>query len=236
MLDRPTDIQKHGEWLREHTQQVKDWIKKVDEEYRQQMTAKSGGAKLRQLQVGDTVERHVDPANREKNAGAERWEGPWEVLEKGETATDYLVQRTGSRAKPKWEHIENLKKKHYSAIQLQEMEEVDVEDVIPTASKSSNNYEVARIVGEKGRSRKSKHFLVEFKGYKQAWWQPVGNLYCDKKVQEWNLLSAASQRKLTEEADVANPDLVALVMDLRLEKQAQARKLIQEACERLGIS
>ena len=64
----------------------------------------------------------------------------------------------------------------------------------------------------------------------------MGNLYCDKKVQEWNLLSAASQRKLTEEADVANPDLVALVMDLRLEKQAQARKLIQEACERLGIS
>ena len=76
LLDRPTDIQRHGEWLREHTQQVKDWIKEVDAEYRQQMAAKSAGTKLRQLQVCDTVERHVDPAKREKNAGAEHWEGP----------------------------------------------------------------------------------------------------------------------------------------------------------------
>ena len=116
------------------------------------------------------------------------------------------------------------------------MKEVEEHDVMPTAPKSSKDYEVSRIVGEQGRSRSSKHYLVEYKGYDQAWWQPVGNLYCDKKVQEWNMLYDAKRNELTEAAEVANPDLIALVMDLRMEKQAGARKLILEVCEQAGVS
>ena len=104
---------------------------------------------------------------------------------------DYLIKRLGSRAQPKWEHIDNLKKKHYTAAQEQGMQGVEEEDVMQEALKSSKNYEVHRIVGEKGKSRRSKHYLVEYKGCDKAWWQPVGNLYCDKKVQDWNMLSAA---------------------------------------------
>ena len=238
LLDRPTDVQQHGEWLRKHTQQVKDWIEEADASYRERMAAASSSSKLRELEVGDTVELHVEQEKRAQNSGAERWEGPWEVLQKGEMPTDYLIKRLGSRAKPKWEHIDNLKKKHHSAVQQHhdELEEVNEEDVMQTAPKSGRNYDVSRIVGERGRSRSSKHYLVEYKGYDQAWWQPVGNLYCDKKVQDWNMLTNAKRNELTEAADVANPDLVALVMDLRVEKQAQARKLILDVCAQAGIS
>ena len=130
LLDRSTDVQKHGEWLRQHTQQVKDWIAEADADYRNKMKATASKTKLRELEVGDTVERHVEHGKRAQNSGVERWEGPWEVLQRGEMKTDYLIKRLGSRAQPKWEHIHNLKKKHYTTAQEQGMQEVEEEDVM----------------------------------------------------------------------------------------------------------
>ena len=41
------------------------------------------------------------------------------------------------------------------------------------AKDSATSYEVEAIVGEKGKSRASKHYLVKYKGFDDAWWQPA---------------------------------------------------------------
>ena len=95
--NRPTEIQEYGEWLRNHTQAVKEWIKQADADYRKTLQATSGKSQLRTLQVGDQVSVRVQDLPRlDKNAGAETWDSPWEVVELGEMATDYKVQRAGS--------------------------------------------------------------------------------------------------------------------------------------------
>jgi hypothetical protein len=92
-------VQEYGEWVRRHTEAVKTWIKQADEAYRQTLVAASASkSKLRKLKVGDTVVLRVqDLESRQKNAGAERWEGPSEVVELGDMATDYMIKRQGSR-------------------------------------------------------------------------------------------------------------------------------------------
>jgi len=124
--------------------------------------------KLRTLKVGDTVSLLVpDLDRRAKNSGAERWDGPWEVLETGRseandyTPTDYLIKRAGSRQQPKWQHIDNLKQTFKSLSEAQLLEPVAEEAVMKEAPASAPSYEVEEIVGEKGKSRKTKHFLVK---------------------------------------------------------------------------
>ena len=175
--DRPTDVQEYGEWVRQHTEAVKEWIRQADEAYRQTLvTASSSKSKLRKLKVGDTVVLRVhDLKTREKNAGAERWEGPWEIVELGEMPTDYLIKRQGSRQKPRQAHIDNLKQKFSSAEEDSQLQELSAEQLMKPAKDSDISYEVEAIVGEKGRGRSSKYYLIKYEGYEDAWWQTSKN-------------------------------------------------------------
>ena len=239
---RPTEAQDYGEWLRQHTQAVKDWIAAADAEYRKTLTKAGAQGTLRTLQVGDTASVRIqDLEKRDKNAGAEDWDGPWEVIETGNlqtngyTATDYLVKRMGSRRKPKWEHIDNMKQTHKSKADEQLLEEVDQDNIMQEASQSATNYEVEEIVGERGKSRRTKHFLVKYAGYEDAWWQPAKNLYCTSKVQAWDALPAEAKAAKTAMASVANPQDINLIMDLSVGKQTRMAELILEVCEKIGI-
>ena len=194
------------------------------------------------MEVGDTASLRIqDLDRRDKNAGAENWDGPWEVLEAGDleangyAATDYLMKRIGSRQKPKWEHIDNMKQTHKSAADEQLLKEVAEEDVMPEATGSSKSYAVEEIVGERGRSRATKHFLVKYEGYEDAWWQPAKNLYCTAKVQEWAGLTPEAKAEKTAQASVANPHDINLIMDLSLGKQKRMATLILDICEKIGI-
>ena len=239
---RPTEAQDYGEWLRQHTQAVKDWIAAADAEYRKTLTKAGAQGTLRTLQVGDTASVRIqDLEKRDKNAGAEDWDGPWEVIETGNletngyTATDYLVKRMGSRRKPKWEHIDNMKQTHKSKADEQLLEEVDQDNIMQEASQSATNYEVEEIVGERGKSRRTKHFLVKYAGYEDAWWQPAKNLYCTSRVQAWDALPAEAKAAKTAMASVANPQDINLIMDLSVGKQTRMAELILEVCEKIGI-
>ena len=122
-----------------------------------------------------------DLDRRAKNSGAERWDGPWEVLETSKNeannytptdylikrtgSTDYLIKRTGSRQQPKWQHIDNLKQTFEPQSEAHLLEPVAEEAVMKEAPASAPSYEVEEIVGEKGKSRKTKNFLVKYTGY-----------------------------------------------------------------------
>ena len=238
---RPSASQEYGEWLRKHTQAVKDWIADADETYRQTLRS-STHTKLRVLKVGDSVSLRVqDLDSRDKNAGADTWDGPWEVTEVGDpdandhSVTDYLLQRLGSRQQPKWQHIDNLKQTFKSSLDQQLIEPVDEEAVMKEATKSSPNYEVEEIVGERGKTRKTKHYLVKYAGYEDSWWQPVKNLYCTAKVQAWDALDAQQKIIKTAGASVANPEDINLIMDLSVGKQKTMSTLIRDVCSKLNI-
>ena len=103
------------------------------------------------------------------------------------------------------------------------------------APASASSYKVEEIVGEKGKSTKTKHFLVKYTGYEDAWWQPAKNLYCTAKVQEWGALDEATKVEMTARAVVANPEDINLIMDLSLDKQTRVASLIKDICIKIGI-
>ena len=84
-------------------------------------------------------------------------------------ATDYLIKRQGSRQASHVAHIDNLKQKFSSAEEGDQVQELTPEQMIEPAKDSAISYEVEAIAGEKGRDRSSKHCLVKYKGYKDAW-------------------------------------------------------------------
>ena len=67
-----------------------------------------------------------------------------------------------------------MKQTHKSKADEQLLEEVDQDDIMQEASQSATNYEVEEIVGERGKSRRTKHFLVKYAGYR---WNQSGLLY-----------------------------------------------------------
>ena len=103
------------------------------------------------------------------------------------------------------------------------------------APASTPSYEVEEDVGEKGKSRKRKHFLVKYAGYGDAWWQPAKNLYCTTKVQEWDAPDEANKVEKTARDVVANPEDTNLIMDLSLDKPTRIASLIKDICIKIGI-
>ena len=61
-----------------------------------------------------------------------------------------------------------MKQTYSSVADEQLLEEVAEEDTMPEAKESSKTYAVEEIVGERGRSRATKHFLVKYEGYEDA--------------------------------------------------------------------
>ena len=102
---------------------------------------------------------------------------------------------------------------------------------------SPKSYAVEEIVGERGRSRATKHFLVKYEGYEDAWWQPAKNLCCTAKVQQcqWAALSPEAKIEKTAQASMANPHDINLIMDLSLGKQKRMATLILDVCEKICI-
>ena len=100
------------------------------------------------------------------------------------------------------------------------------------APKSAKSYDVESIVGERGRSRATKHYLVKYAGYDDSWWQPAKNLYCTDAIKKWDMLSAEGKALVTAQASVANPEEINLIMDLSIGKQHKMGEIILSACEK----
>ena len=236
--DRPTDVQAYVEWMKKQTAVVKQWISAAETDYREAMVkAKNNRATLRSLQVGDEVVMFTPTERKAKNAGTSQWDGPWEVQQFGEHPTDYLVRRAGSRKKPQWAHIDNLIRIQRAPedIESKKEQEMPAGVQMKAAPNSSKNYDVEEVVGEKGTTRRNKHYLLRYKGYEGAWWQPAANLYCLDKIKSWDMLTPKQKAEKTAEQTAVNPEDVNLIMDLRANNQPQQGRLIRTVCERIGI-
>ena len=88
-------MHEYEEWIRQHTAAVKAWIKEADEEYRKTLEKASSTTKLGHLVLGDQVSHKVpDLERKERNAGTDTWDGPWEVVQPWRRDGNRLPRKT----------------------------------------------------------------------------------------------------------------------------------------------
>ena len=177
----------------------------------------------RQLNVGDVVLVFRETGSRLKDKWNDRFDGPFTVIHKLDHNT-YRVQRVGSDDRPKIEHIDNL----VAAPLLPDAVYLDLEggaadtaadtigdpvtldDDLVTESTSKpdgKKYEVELIAAQDGDN-----FLVKWKGYDIATWEPKDNLDCARLIKEFFKLSSSQKAALKKATRQSSAELSALTV------------------------
>jgi len=177
----------------------------------------------RQLNVGDVVLVFRETGSRLKDKWNDRFDGPFTVIHKLDHNT-YRVQRVGSDDRPKIEHIDNL----VAAPLLPDAVYLDLEggaadtaadtigdpvtldDDLVTESTSKpdgKKYEVELIAAQDGDN-----FLVKWKGYDIATWEPTDNLDCARLIKEFFKLSSSQKAALKKATRQSSAELSALTV------------------------
>ena len=177
------------------------------------------------LHTGDTVLVYRDLGGRLKNKWNDRFDGPF-VVTAIEGYNRYLVQRIGSDDTPQSEHIDNLVNAPIlpSAVDLKGLSLVTTETTTAPAleseavrhtpaletrtpsvlklkptKKTEKKYEVEYIAG-----KTDNRFLIKWKGFDVATWEPMTNLDCPKLVRDFERLSQRQRVKLREKTIAAD--------------------------------
>jgi len=162
---------------------------------------------VRELSIGDTVLVFRETGSKLKDKWNDRFDGPFVILAK-QGLTKYMVQRIGSDEKQRWEHIDNLIAAPILPQSIALDEHTDpattAKDTPATDSDSAakdviskKKYEVECIMG-----KLDDKFLVKWKGFDVATWEPTSNLDCSKLIRNWEELSGRDQRKLRKTAHI----------------------------------
>lgn len=119
-LDREWSVQlepqpkasEYAKQLAARLQKLHAWVRETREKYNQQMAARHALAKrkLRRLAVGNEVTLYRPTGSLKENKISGLQEGPYEIIEVGDSGADYLIQRKASTAPPFWAHIDDLKR------------------------------------------------------------------------------------------------------------------------------
>ena len=196
------------------------------EVYNQQLEQSNRETKrvTRLLTVGATVLVFRDHGVRLKNKWGDRFDGPFVVLS-DEGHHTYSVQRIGSDDKPQSEHIDNLVEAPVllAVVQLLGLEQVGLLDTAknligveghamvigPSTIQAAQpqkslkatahndigatkkKYEVEYIAGC-GNNK----FLIKWRGFDVATWEPVSNLDCPRLVRDFERLTAREKSRL----------------------------------------
>ena len=171
--------------------------------------------------MGDVVLVFRETGSRLKDKWNDRFDGPFTVIHKLDHNT-YRVQRVGSDDRPKIEHIDNL----VAAPLLPDAVYLDLEggaadtaadtignpatldDDLVTESTSKpdgKKYEVELIAAQDGDN-----FLVKWKGYDIATWEPKENLDCARLIKEFFKLSSSQKAALKKATRQSSAELSAL--------------------------
>jgi transposase InsO family protein len=204
---------------------MKDTVAKNLAQYhaKQSITIRELKRTVRSLNIGDTVLVFRETGSKLKDKWNDRFDGPFVILAK-EGMTKYLVQRIGSDEKHKWEHVDNLIAAPIlpQAVSFNEHTSREVAGheppaptVVPTMKKTHNTgkdisvskkkFEVETIMGKDSIEDK---YLVKWKGYDIATWEPTGNLDCSKLIRSWEELSGRDQRNLRKSANTGDKNTV----------------------------
>ncbi len=69
------------------------------------------------------------------------------------------------------------------------------------AKKHSKKYDVERVVGEKGRTKRAKQFRIMWTDSEETSWEPLANLSCKERIKEWAALGPEEQRRIQGMSD-----------------------------------
>jgi hypothetical protein len=188
-----------AEQLRQQAISMKQFITAAREDYCLTAEEKERKAKnrIRAFQQGDWVLKLVRGVNKKDKKVGESFQGPYEVIEAGSSGVDYRIKRIGAQKQAEHVHVDDLRAFHRDDEKLQEAAELEA------AHKSAKVWDVHKIVGEKGRTRRTKQYRVMWhpEDAKFTTWEPADNLGAPLKIQEWMKLTSMEQAQLTEQSD-----------------------------------
>jgi hypothetical protein len=152
--------------------------------------------RLRVFNIGDEVTVHKPTGAKRLDKLSALQDGPFEVVECGTSGADYKIRRLGKSGKPRWVHVDQIRK-------LRRFLQEDKAAELPEAKPHAKGWEVCKIVGEKGMTRRSKQYKVLWQGYVTTSWEPSKNIdHCAEKVKEWVELKPERQHQLSQMTDV----------------------------------
>ena len=74
---------------------------------------------------------------------------------------------------------------------------------VAAAKPHSRHYGIEAIVGERGKTRRTKQYRILLEGYDGTTWEPMTNLdHADLKIKEWLRRTPEQQQKLMSATDV----------------------------------
>jgi hypothetical protein len=192
--DRPAT---NLEQLQKEAVRMKDFIQQAREQYFKRIESqdKHSKSKLRVFQLNDEVTKFTPTGSKKKNKLSALQDGPYLVVEVGTTGADYKIKRVGANKQAKWVHVDDIRK-------LKRFLVDDSEQESPAeAKKHSKQFDVQRIVGEKGRTRRAKQFRVMWEDCVETSWEPLAHLKCVEKIADWTALLPEEQRELQNMSD-----------------------------------
>ena len=65
---------------------------------------------LRRFEVDDEVTKYAPTGKKRVDKVSPLQDGPYKVIEVGESGADYKIQRKGTTRKPEWVHVDRIKK------------------------------------------------------------------------------------------------------------------------------
>ena len=198
--------------LKKQAENVKKIVNAARDEYYKAMEGaeKNASHRFRTFERGDEITKNKPTGSKREDKVSPLQEGPYLVVEVGESCADYMVQRIGSSDAPKWVHVDFIKRLKRAT------HEDDAEAIVPTKP-HSKKYKLKLLEGEKGKTRKTKQCRVLWDD-ESVTWEPLANLaQVATAVKEWTKLMEADRHKLTamsaEELEamhaVAVPELAA---------------------------
>ena len=193
LLDSKPDT--YFERMRKRTAQIVKTVKETRKEYLERMEKYDPQSKvqIRTFNIGQEVTLYAPTRSKKINKLSALQAGPYEVIDVDETGNMYRIKRIGSsKSTPKWVHLDQVKKfkRFMTQTEAQEIDE---------ATPHAKQHEVVKIVGERGKTRRTKQFRVHWKQEDAITWEPATNLdHCKTAIRDWTMESPEEQEALTK--------------------------------------
>jgi hypothetical protein len=241
----------YGLKLIQQRKQANELLEKCRADYSETIEAKDKHSKnkLRVLKLGTEVTKYTPTRSKRTDGVTPTQEGPFEVVEVGDTGADYLIQRTGTTHKPIPVHIDEIKELKRASHDVQASDAT-----IQGAKRHAKAWEVVKVVGERGSTRRTKQWKLVWDDGTTSW-EPTSNCNdCSKHIKDWTELGGKQQRILMDMEDAelkAYLDGEAVASVIKQEQQEEIKEahvnlvqdisklprgnMIQAICDRLGI-
>ena len=134
--------------------------------------------------------------SKKKNKLSALQEGPFEVTESDSRGLMFLIKKIGKhKTKGRWVHLDQIKQ--FKKFLLEEEGEE-----VAAAKPHSKQYEIEAIVGERGKTRRTKQYRILWEGFDSSTWEPVANLdHANLKIKEWLKHTPGRQQELMSATD-----------------------------------